>query len=62
MAKAKEMETTDAETGGGLQGVEGTGVEVVEGAMEEVLGQAVADLALFFMGTLKCRASPRGEA
>ena len=35
MAKAKEVGTTDAETGGGLGGVEGTGVEVVEGAMEK---------------------------
>ena len=48
MAKAEEMGTTHAETDGGLGGVEGTGVEGVEGAMDEVLGQAVADLALFF--------------
>ena len=56
------MGTTDAETGGGLGCVEGTGVEVVEGAMDEVPGQAVADLALFFMGSFKPGASPRGEA
>jgi hypothetical protein len=61
-AKAKEMGTTDAETGGGLGGVEGTGLGVVEGAMNEVLGQAVADPALVFMGTFERRASPRGES
>ena len=30
--------------------------------MDEVLGQAMADLALFFMGSFKRGASPRGEA
>ena len=59
LAKAKELGPTDAETGGGLGGVKGTGVDVVEGVMDEVLGQAVADLALFFMGTFKGRASPQ---
>ena len=59
MAKAKEMGTTHAETEGGLGGVKGTSVEVVEGAMDEVVGQAVADLALLFMGTFKRRAGPR---
>ena len=59
-AKAEEMGTTHAETDGGLGGVEGTGVEGVEGAMDEVLGQAVADLALFFMVNFKRRASPWG--
>ena len=38
MAKPEEMGTTDAETGRGLGGVEGAGVEGVEGAMDEVLG------------------------
>ena len=60
--EAEEVGTTDAETGGGLGCVEGTGVEVVEGAMDEVPGQAVADLALFFMGSFKPGDSPRGEA
>lgn len=48
--KAEEMGTTDVQPGGGLRGVEGPGVEVVEGSMDEILGQAMADLALFFMG------------
>ena len=43
MAKAKEMGTTHAETEGGLGCVEGTGVEVVEGAMDE--GRGIGDVA-----------------
>ena len=61
-SKAEEMGTTDAETRGGLGGVEDTGIEIVEGAMDEVLGQAVAELALFFMGSFKRPDSPLGEA
>lgn len=48
--KAEEMGTTDAQTGGGLGGVDRAGVEVVEGAMDEFLGQSMADLALFAWG------------
>lgn len=48
--KAEEMGTTDAQTGGGLGGVDRAGVEVVEGAMDEFLGQSMADLALFSWG------------
>ena len=46
---------------GDVGGDEGADVEVVEDAMDEVLGQAVGELALLLMWTFQRRASARGE-